>query len=112
MPKVILLLLRPDWRSTRLISTAFTTDTGLAIFSMRFMGLGISGVFPTILGYVGDRFLQADPSIFAILVSTAIAAGLRSRLGIGAVAAAFGRRPSMAALALAALAFLYFAAAT
>ena len=92
--------------STSLILTAFTTDTGLTIFLMCFMGLGISGVFPTILGYAGDRFPQAGPSMFAILVSTAIAGGLLSPLGIGVAADAFGLRPAMAALALAPLAFL------
>ena len=81
--------------STSLILTEFTTDTGLTIFLMCFMGLCFSWVFPTFLGYAGDRFPQACPSMFAILVSTAIAGGLPR-----------GLRPAMAALALAPLAFL------
>ena len=43
---------------------------------------------------------------FRGLVSTAIAGGLLSPLGIGVAADAFGLRPAMAALALAPLAFL------
>jgi MFS family permease len=92
--------------STSLVLMAFPMGTGGTIFLMSVLGLGISGVFPTILGYAGDRFPQAGASMFALLVCVAIVGGLLSPLGVGVAADAFGLRPAMGLLAVAPLMFM------
>ena len=75
-------------------------------FWLAVLGLGISGVYPTLLGYAGDLFPRAGSAIFILMNSTAILGGVAGPLSIGLAADAFGLRPAMGLLALAPLGFI------
>ena len=68
--------------------------------------MAVSGLFPTAVGYAGDRFPTANASLFAVINSSAILGSVAAPAAVGVVADYLGLRPALASLALAALAFL------
>ena len=76
------------------------------VFWLTLLGLAVSGLFPTIIGYAGDRFPKANASLFAVINSSAILGSVAAPAAVGVVADELGLQPAMASLALAALIFL------
>ena len=76
------------------------------MFWLTLLGLAVSGLFPTVIGYAGDRFPTAHASLFAVVNSSAILGVIAAPAAVGVVADYLGLRPAMASLALAALVFL------
>ena len=76
------------------------------VFWLTLLGLAVSGLFPTAVGYAGDRFPTANASLFAVINSSAILGSVAAPAAVGVVADYLGLRPALASLALAALAFI------
>ena len=76
------------------------------MFWLTLLGLAVSGLFPTVVGYAGDRFPAATASLFAVINSSAILGSVVAPTLVGLVADYLGLRPAMASLAVAALLFL------
>ena len=74
------------------------------VFWLTLLGLAVSGLFPTAVGYAGDRFPTANASLFAVINSSAILGSVAAPAAVGVVADYLGLRPALASLALAALA--------
>ena len=89
-----------------LLLAALPVGTLFTVFWLGVLGLGISGVYPTLLGYAGDLFPRAGSSIFILMNSAAIFGGVAGPLGIGVAADAFGLRSAMGLLAVAPLGFV------
>jgi fucose permease len=73
------------------------------IFCLGMLGLGVSGLWPTILSLAGDRFPQAGASMYSLLHTSGNLGGLVGPLVIGLVAQSYGLRLGMATLTLAPL---------
>ena len=89
-----------------LLLAALPVGTLFTVFWLGVLGLGISGVYPTLLGYAGDLFPRAGSSMFILINSAAIFGGVAGPLGIGVAADAFGLRSAMGLLAVAPLGFV------
>ena len=76
------------------------------VFWLTLLGLAVSGLFPTVVGYAGDRFPAANTSLFAVINSSAILGSVAAPALVGLAADYLGLRPAMASLAVAALLFL------
>lgn len=70
------------------------------------LGLGVAGLWPTVLSIAGNRFPQAGASMYSLLHVSGNMGGLVGPLAIGLVAQNHGLRMGMAALALAPAAIL------
>ena len=88
------------------VLAALPIGTFFTLFWLTLLGLGVSGIFPTVLGYAGDRFPRANASLFAVLNSSAILGSVIAPAGVGLAADLVGLRPAMALLAIAPLCFL------
>jgi len=84
-----------------LVLAALPAGTLFTICCLAMLGLGVSGLWPTILSLAGDRFPQAGASMYSLLHTSGNLGGLVGPLVIGLVAQRGGLRLGMATLALA-----------
>ncbi len=80
-----------------------------SIASLGLLGLGISGVWPSLLSLAGNRFPEAGATMYSLLSASGNLGGLVGPLTIGLVAQVAGLRLAMAALASAPAAILVLA---
>ena len=79
---------------------ALPVGTAFTVFWLAALGLGISGIFPAMLGCAGDRFPRGSASMYAVLVCAAILGCVAGPMSIGLAADALGLRPAMGLLAI------------
>jgi FHS family glucose/mannose:H+ symporter-like MFS transporter len=60
------------------------------------VGAGFAAVFPVILGYVGDRYVQLSGTAFGVVLVMALMGGTTLPYLTGVLGDAFGLRPSLA----------------
>lgn len=89
-----------------LLLAALPVGTGFSVFWLAVLGLGLAGIYPTMLGYTGDRFPRAGPPMFALLNGANILGGVIGPVSVGLAADAAGLRPAMGLLAFAPLIFV------
>ena len=85
---------------------ALPVSAGFSIFWVTVMGLGVSGIFPCILGAAGDRFPQGTASLYATVLSAALLGCVVGPWTMGLVADAAGLRTAVAGLAVAPVVFV------
>jgi len=89
-----------------LLLAALPGGTFLAIGGLGMLGLGVSGVWPSILSLAGNRFPEAGASMYSMLSTCGNLGGLVGPLAIGLVGQVGGLRLAMATLAVAPAAIL------
>ena len=89
-----------------LLLASLPAGTLFTICCLAMLGLGVSGLWPTLLSLAGDRFPQAGASMYSLLHTSGNLGGLVGPLAIGLVAQGSNLRLGMATLALAPLLIL------
>jgi predicted MFS family arabinose efflux permease len=84
-----------------LVLAAVPAGTFFSLACLGLLGLGISGVWPSLLSLAGNRFPDSGAAMYSLLSASGNLGGLVGPLSIGLVAQAGGLRLAMATLALA-----------
>lgn len=91
-----------------LLVAALPGGAFVTVGSLGLLGLGVSGIWPSLLSLAGNRFPQAGASMYAMLQTSGNVGGLVGPLAIGLIAQVSCLPLAMASLALAPMMVLVF----
>jgi MFS transporter, FHS family, glucose/mannose:H+ symporter len=85
-----------------------TRTVGVAALGVFMLGAGFAAMFPTVLGFVGDRYAALSGTAFSIVIAMALCGGMLLPYGAGFLGMSYGMRGSFGIVpaALVALAVL------
>jgi fucose permease len=86
--------------ATGLVLSALPAPAWFTVACLAMLGLGVSGIWPSVLSLAGNRFPQAGAAMYSILSAGGNLGGLAGPLAIGLIAQAGGLRLAMGLLAL------------
>ncbi|HZJ00775.1 MAG TPA: MFS transporter [Gemmatimonadaceae bacterium] len=66
----------------------------IACFGVFFLGVGFAAAFPTILGFVGDRYAELSGTAFSLVIAMALCGGMLLPWLAGVVGGSYGMRAS------------------
>ena len=77
-------------------------------FGVFFIGVGFAATFPTVLGFVGDRYAELSGTAFSLVIAMALLGGMLLPWLAGVIGGGYGMRASfvIVPVALIALALL------
>ena len=84
-----------------LVLAALPAPTFFTVACLAVLGLGVSGLWPSVLSLAGNRFPQAGATMYSVLQTAGNVGGLVGPLAIGLIAQRAGLRVAMGLLALA-----------
>lgn len=84
------------------LSTAFigavtllaTTSVSTASIGVFMLGIGFAATFPTVLGFVGDRYAELSGTAFSLVIAMALCGGMLLPWLAGVLGASYGMRAS------------------
>lgn len=77
------------------VSLLMTSDVYLATVGIVLLGAGFAGVYPIILGYVGDRFTELSGTAFGIATAMGLVGGMITPYATGVLGELWGLRGSL-----------------
>ena len=83
-----------------LVLSAVPAPAWFTVACLAMLGLGVSGIWPSVLSLAGNRFPQAGATMYSMLQTSGNVGGLVGPLAIGLIAQGAGLRVAMGLLAL------------
>ena len=71
-----------------------TSDPHVAAVSVFMLGVGFAATFPTVLGFVGDRYADLSGTAFSLAIAMALCGGMLMPWLAGVIGAVYGMRGS------------------
>jgi fucose permease len=76
------------------ITLLTTTNPHVAAVSVFMLGIGFAATFPTVLGFVGERYAELSGTAFSIAIAMALCGGMLLPWLAGVIGGAYGMRGS------------------
>jgi MFS family permease len=86
--------------ATGLVLSALPAPAWCTVACLAMFGLGVSGIWPSVLSLAGNRFPQAGATMYCVLQTSGNVGGLVGPLALGLIAQGTGLRVAMGLLAL------------
>jgi Fucose permease len=71
-----------------------TSNLVVACFGVFFIGVGFAATFPTVLGFVGDRYAELSGTAFSLVIAMALLGGMLLPWLAGVIGGGYGMRAS------------------
>jgi MFS transporter, FHS family, glucose/mannose:H+ symporter len=91
-----------------LLTTRSVPTAALGVFTL---GVGFAAMFPTVLGFIGDRYASLSGTAFSIAIAMALCGGMLLPYVAGLLGNRFGMRSSFAIVPVALLILVFFVTA-
>jgi fucose permease len=78
------------------ITLLFTTHVVAASLGVFLLGVGFAATFPTVLGFVGERYAELSGTAFSLVIAMALCGGMLLPWVAGLIGSAYGMRQSFA----------------
>jgi MFS transporter, FHS family, glucose/mannose:H+ symporter len=88
-----------------LLTTRSVPTAALGVFTL---GVGFAAMFPTVLGFIGDRYASLSGTAFSIAIAMALCGGMLLPYVAGLLGNRFGMRSSFAIVPVALLILVFF----